>query len=153
MFAIRVARELEHPSDEPEIFTDAHGNAMKVKKLNNEGVMGHYLNSDGLEGVEAWGKKARWVCLSSAIGEEEISLSLFDHPGNFGFPSYWHARGYGLFSVNNLGAKAFDETAEPIELKLLPGESIVFRHRLYLTSGFHATADQLESIYDEFASR
>jgi hypothetical protein len=153
LFAIRVARQFEHPSDKPLIFTDAMGNPMEVEKLDNEGINGHYLNSEGVEGTDAWGKKARWVSLSSNIGEEDISISIFDHPDNAGYPSYWHARGYGLFSVNNLGAAAFDKGAESLTLRLQPGESIVFRHRLHITSGYHASVEQLEEIFEHFKRR
>ncbi|MFC2098188.1 PmoA family protein [Bacteroidota bacterium] len=153
LFAIRVARELEHPSDEPQVLTDAKGNAEEVKKVDNKGVQGHFLNSEGIEGTEAWGKKARWVSLSSKIAEEDISITLFDHPDNAGYPSYWHARGYGLLSVNNLGAKVFDDNAEPILIKLTPGEPIVFKHRMHITSGSHATAAQLEKIFEDFSQK
>ena len=153
MFAIRVARELELPSDKPEVFTDANGIPMEVKKLNNEGVNGNYLNSHGDEGDDAWGKSADWVCLSSSIGEEKISLAIFDHPENIGYPSYWHARGYGLFSVNNIGAKSFDKNAEPVIITLQPGESMVFKHRMHLTSGFHMTSDQLNAEFQDFAGK
>ncbi len=153
MFAIRVAREFEHPSEESLVFTDANGIAEEVKKLDNEGVNGHYLNSDGFEGEDAWGKKARWISLSSNIAEEDISICILDHPDNSGYPSHWHARGYGLFSVNNLGAKAFDETAEPIQVILMPGESMIFKHRLHIRSGSHISAEQMEVIFEEFSQK
>ncbi|MFC2115795.1 PmoA family protein [Bacteroidota bacterium] len=152
MFAIRVARELEHPSESPQIFTDANGIPTEVKVLNNEGINGHYLNSEGVEGKDAWGKRARWTNLSSNIGEEDISVAIFDHPGNIGYPSYWHARDYGLFSINNLGAKVFDENSESMVVKLTPGESIVFRHRMYINSGSHASVEQLESVFEDFTT-
>jgi hypothetical protein len=153
LFAIRVARQLELPSDKPLLFTDAHGNPMEVEKLDNEGVNGNYLNSEGLEGNEVWGKRARWVSLSSNIGEEGIILAMFDHPQNYGYPSYWHARGYGLFSVNNLGARAYDEKAVPVELKLKPGESILFKHRLYISSGDHPGTAKLEALSKAFGEK
>ncbi len=153
LFAIRVAREFEHPSDEPVILTDEDGKPGESAKVDNEGVNGHYLNSEGIEGTGVWGKKARWVSLSSNIGEEDISITLFDHPENFGFPAHWHARDYGLFAINNFGAKAFDGDQEAITIKLLPGESMILRHRLYITSGFHASTDKLEEVYRNFSSR
>jgi len=143
LFAIRVARELEHPSDKPAVFTDAEGVPMENAKVDNKGVNGHYLNSEGVDGTEAWGKTARWASLSSNIAEEQITIAIFDHPENFGYPAHWHARDYGLFSVNNLGARAFDENAEPIMFTLMPGESMVFKHRLFILTGTHADSEQL----------
>jgi hypothetical protein len=153
LFAIRVARQLEMPSDESLIFTDAHGNPMEVKQLDNTGVNGNYLNSEGMEGAEAWGKRARWVRLSSNIGEEGITIAIFDHPQNYGYPSYWHASGYGLFSVNNLGAKSYDEKADPVELKLMPGESIILKHRMYISSGEHPGPEKLEALSEAFGEK
>ncbi|MCU0355070.1 MAG: PmoA family protein, partial [Cytophagales bacterium] len=103
LVAIRVARQLEHPSKQPEIFTDASGKATAVPTLDNTGVTGRYRNSEGVEGDDAWGKRARWVNLTGRIGSEDVSLVIIDHPKNTGYPTYWHARGYGLFAANPLG--------------------------------------------------
>ena len=52
---IRVARKLEEPADKPEIFTDANGVPTKVAVLDNTGVSGVYLSSEGKVGEkEAW---------------------------------------------------------------------------------------------------
>ena len=40
MFAIRVSRELELPSDDPLTLTDAHGNPETIKVINNDVVSG-----------------------------------------------------------------------------------------------------------------
>jgi predicted dehydrogenase len=34
--------------------------------------------------------------LSGSIGSEPVTIAIFDHPTNVGFPTYWHARGTGL---------------------------------------------------------
>ena len=33
-----------------------------------------------------------------------VTIAIFDHPGESGYPTYWHARGYGLFAANPLGS-------------------------------------------------
>jgi len=149
MFAIRVTREFEHPTDKPQIFTDAKGNPMEVKKLDNEGVNGNYLNSDGIEGKEAWGKRAQWVSLSSNMGDEKISLSIFDHPDNSGHPSYWHARDYGLFSANSLGRKDYIGIDEPTTRTLEPGQSYHFRYRLVIYEG-KVSKQRMDDDYWEY---
>ena len=153
LFGIRMARELELPSDEPQILIGADGNPTEEGVLDTKGVNGRYLNSVGLEGSEVWGKRAGWVSLSSRIGEEDIVVSVFDHPDNHGFPAYWHARDYGLLAVNNLGAKAYDDSAEPVLVRLKPGESNVFRHRIYISSGENGGAEELEKIFEEFRNK
>jgi hypothetical protein len=153
MYAIRLDRAFMFPSDEPLLFTDENGNPRKEEVLDNEGMNGQYLNSEGVEGKEVWGKRAVWCALSSNIGDEEITIAIFDHPDNVNHPTYWHARTYGLFSVNNLGAAAFDENAEPSRVELAPGESIVFKHRVYLTSWYHAKAEELNAQFEDFSAK
>lgn len=150
LFGIRVARQLELPDDQALVLTGPDGKPSDEEVVDNASVKGQYLNSEGQEGTDVWGKRARWVGLSSSIGEEEITLAIFDHPSNFGYPAYWHARAYGLFSVNNLGARAFDPDADPVSLSLKPGESTVFRHRLYIHSGSQAGAGDLERVFGDF---
>lgn len=54
LLGIRLTRELEHPSDKPEKFTDAKGIATSVAQLNNKGVTGMYRSSEGVEGDAVW---------------------------------------------------------------------------------------------------
>ncbi len=149
-FAIRVARELELPSNKPEIFTDAAGLATKVPVLDNTGITGNYRNAQGIEGEDTWSKRSEWINLTGKIKGEDISVAIFDHPSNVGYPSYWHSRGYGLFSVNPLGAKVFSEGKEERNLKLKPGESVTFKYRLAVTSG-KTTDDDMKKLAKDFA--
>lgn len=134
MFAIRVARELELPSNKPEIFTDAAGIATKVPVMNNEGITGNYRNSNGIEGEEVWGKRAIWCNLTGKIKDENISIAIIDHPKNVGYPAYWHARGYGLFAVNPLGQKQLSNGKDVLNFKIKNGESTTFRYRMVVAS-------------------
>jgi hypothetical protein len=47
MLGMRVARQLEQPSNEPLVFTDIAGRATEVPKMDNTGVTGEYLSSEG----------------------------------------------------------------------------------------------------------
>jgi hypothetical protein len=152
MLAIRVTRALEHPSDKPEVFTDASGNVTDVPTLNNEGVNGLYHNSRGDVGADCWGKRAEWVNLTSTIGDEDLSLVIFDHPGNVGFPTYWHARTYGLFSANPLGQEVFSKGDEVLNFKLEPGESTTWKHRVLLVSGSKMDKEALDKRFADFSN-
>ena len=134
MYAIRVARELELPSNKPEIFTDASGIATKVPVMNNTGITGNYRNSNGVEGEDVWGKRAIWCNLTGKIKEEDVSIAIIDHPKNPGYPAYWHARGYGLFAVNPLGQKALSNGKDVLNFKIKNGESTTFRYRMVIAS-------------------
>lgn len=150
MYAIRVARELELPSNKPEIFTDASGIATKVPVMNNTGITGNYRNSNGIEGEEVWAKRAIWCNLTGKIKDENISIAMIDHPKNVGYPSYWHARGYGLFAVNPLGQKAFSNGKEVLNFKLKKGESTTFRYRMVIASE-HLSDSALNTMAEDFS--
>src|SRR5438445_368758 len=98
LLGLRVVRALEIPSDKPEVYTDASGHATTVAKLDNTGVNGTYLTSEGKKGEAAWGTRGRWCNLSGLVGDEPVTITILDHPANPGFPTYWHARRYGLFT-------------------------------------------------------
>jgi hypothetical protein len=140
LLGLRVTRALEAPSDQPQVFTDARGNPTPVAVLDNDGVNGVYTSSEGLEGGAVWGTRARWVALSGHVGDEDVVLLLLDHPDNPGYPTYWHAREYGLFAANPLGQKIFSDGREELDFALQPGESDVFRHRLLVLTGLFSAA-------------
>ncbi|MGB0395782.1 MAG: DUF6807 family protein, partial [Flavobacteriaceae bacterium] len=69
---------MELPAKKPAIFVDAQGNPTEVKVLDNTGVNGNYLSSEGLEGNDVWGTRAEWVKLYSTINEEPVSITILD---------------------------------------------------------------------------
>lgn len=152
MLGIRMARQLEHPSNKPELFTDASGKATSVPTMNNEGVAGMYHSSEGKTGDDVWGTRGKWVNLAGNINGENVSVVVMDHPRNVGHPTYWHARGYGLFAVNNLGQKAMSNGKEELNFKLAPGKSVTFRHKVLIHSGDKMPEEQIQSAYQRFAS-
>lgn len=151
LFALRVARSFELPSEKPVILIDENFKPATLPVTNNEGINGHYIGSNGLEGKDVWGTQNRWISLSACTGGDSISIVIFDHPENFGFPSCWHARDYGLFSVNNLGKKAYNNEFEPVELNLTKGDSCIFRHRLVVSSNGFLSPDQTEDVFRKFS--
>jgi hypothetical protein len=151
MFAIRVDRAFEMPSDESLIFTDDKGNPTTVRATDNTGVTGMYVSSTGLTGDKVWSSRNDWVLLSGTKDNVLITMGVFDHPGNLGYPAHSHARGYGLFSANNLGAKSYVPAEEPINVTLQKGESITLRHRFYVTSGAELTPEKANQIFQEFS--
>lgn len=149
VIGLRVARALELPSNKPDVFTDASGRATTVKAMDNTGVSGMYLTSEGKKGEAVWGTRGRWCTLSGRVGDEPVTIAILDHPSNPGFPTYWHARGYGLFAANPLGQKALSDGKETLNFALAPGASVTFRHRVLVLSDI-ATADRAEAAYQDF---
>jgi hypothetical protein len=153
MFGIRVARQLELPSKEDVVLTDAQGNPTTVKKMSNEGVSGNYRSSEGVTGEDVWSTRAKWMDLYGNIGDEKISVVICDHPDNISYPTYWHARGYGLFSANPFGAKDFTKGKEEINYTLAAGDSLTFKYRIVVSSGSHLTDDEINTYANEFAAK
>ena len=152
-FGIRVARQLELPSKQDVILTDAKGHPTTVKKMSNEGVTGNYRSSEGITGEAIWGKRAKWMDLYGNIGNEKISLVICDHPKNLSYPTYWHARGYGLFAANPFGVKDFTEGKQELNYIIPAGKSLTLRYRIILSSGTHLSDAEINAYTDEFAAK
>jgi hypothetical protein len=146
---LRVAHQLELPSKEEREFTDDKGNITKVAANNN--VTGNYITSEGKQGDAAWGTRATWCMLYGKLNDDSVSVAIIDHPQNPGYPTYWHARGYGLFAANPLGQKIFSNGKEELNFKLQKGNSVTFRYRIVIASSkkILATTD-LNKLAEEF---
>ncbi|MBM1106503.1 PmoA family protein [Aurantibacter crassamenti] len=150
MIAIRVARELELPTDKPAAYTDAEGNVTEVKALNNEGVNGNYFASEGQTGNDVWGTRNKWVKLESNIDGDPVSITILDNKKNVGYPTYWHARDYGLFAANTLGQEVFSEGKEVLNFKLAKGESTTFSYRIIVHNGSELSSERINESFDDF---
>ena len=131
MLGMRVRRELEQPDDKPQTFTDASGKATAVPVLDNTGVTGKYVSSEGKEGDAVWSTRGKWTLLGGSVDGEPVTLAILDHPSNVGYPTHWHARGYGLFAANPLGDKQFNEPKE-FNYTLEAGKSVTFKYRVLI---------------------
>jgi len=90
--------------------------------------------------------------LASEINGEQVALVIIDHPSNVGYPTYWHARGYGLFAANTLGQKVFSKGENELNFSLKKGESVTFKYRLVVASE-DLTDQQINQLADKYASR
>ena len=152
-FGIRVARQLELPSKEDVTLTDAQGNPTTVKAMSNKGITGNYRSSEGVTGEAVWSTRAKWMDLYGSIGDEKISLVICDHPKNLSYPTYWHARGYGLFAANPFGAKDFTAGKAELNYMIPAGKSLTLRYRIIVSSGNHLSDAEINAYADEFASK
>lgn len=152
-FGIRVARQLELPSEEDIALTNAQIQPTAVRKVLNEGITGNYRSSEGVSGSAVWGKRAKWIDLYGSIGDEKISLVISDHPENLNYPTYWHARGYGLLAANPFGVKDFTKGKEELNYVIPVGESLTLRYRVIISSGNHLTDAEINAYADDFAMK
>lgn len=153
MLGLRVAHELELPVMETKEYKDDKGIITKVKATRDAGVTGNYITSAGKEGDAAWATRANWCMLYGKKGGDTISIAMIDHPDNIGYPTYWHARNYGLFAANPLGQKVFSNGKQTLNFKLARGQSTTFRYRIVIASGKERLAmpvlDQLVIDFSE----
>lgn len=143
LMGLRVARELELPVEGKDRFVLADGSTSESIPNEISKVTGNYRNSESIIGEAVWGKKATWVCLDGKINGKDISVAIIDHPKNVEYPSYWHARGYGLFAVNPLGKEVFTEGKAKLNLTLQKGQSVEFRYRIVIREGGQLTSAEL----------
>ncbi|HEX5410597.1 MAG TPA: PmoA family protein [Terriglobia bacterium] len=127
-FAIRVVKELYSPP-------------------------GHMVNSEGGVGEkQIWGKRASWVDYYGKVGDEELGVAIFDSPKSFRHPTYWHARGYGLFAVNPFGIREFTGDKNNDGSWTIPqGKSLTLLYRVFIHHGDYKQAHVAEA-YQQYAA-
>jgi len=152
MLGLRVAHELQIPSTTDQKFTDDKGNVTIVKKSTDLIANGNYLTSEGKRGDSVWSTRAVWCKLFGKMKNDSVSISIIDHPRNPNYPTFWHARGYGLFAANPLGEKIFTNGKTEKNLLLKKGESVQFYYRIIIDDGKKTiSVQQLNKIAGEFA--
>ncbi|MCB1089355.1 MAG: PmoA family protein, partial [Verrucomicrobiae bacterium] len=73
---------------------------MPTLRLEGDVAKGSMRNSEGVTGKEVWGKRASWVDYDGVDSQNRpLGIAIFDHPGSFRHPTWWHARPYGLFAA------------------------------------------------------
>jgi hypothetical protein len=128
-FAIRVVKALEEASG--------------MKMTDSEGRAGE---------KQIWGKRANWVNYSGTVERREVGIAIFDHPSNPKHPTYWHARGYGLFAVNPFGERDFyNDPKRDGSLTIEPGGALTFRYRVLIHEG-DARAARMAEAYEQYAA-
>ena len=139
VFGMRLASGLEEPGP---------------KSLPEPKRTGLMINAQGCKTeAECWGKRSEWMDYSGIVDGQKVGVAIFDTPGNSGFPTYWHARGYGLFANNIFGRHEFTKGAEPDgSVTLKPGEQLHFRYRVVIHPGDAATA-HIADLYKDYANQ
>jgi hypothetical protein len=151
LLGMRVAHWLESPTEKGGVFMDASGRPTTVATADTSGATGVYLTSEGVKGDAAWGTRGRWCALTGHTDDHTVTIAIFDYPQNPGYPTYWHARGYGLFAANPLGRSIFDSKQPPLNFTIDKDQTATFRYRVVLYSG-DASAEELNREADSFVA-
>jgi hypothetical protein len=127
-FAIRVVKALEETSG--------------MKMTDAEGRVGE---------KQIWGKRAQWVDYSGVVEGKKLGLAIFDNPSNPKHPTYWHARGYGLFAVNPFGEHDYyNDPKRDGSITIPAGGSLTLRYRVFIHDG-DASEAQVAHAYELYA--
>jgi hypothetical protein len=151
LLGMRVAHWLESPDDKGGTFIDANGRPTTVETAATTDATGVYFTSEGVKGEAAWATRGRWCSLTGHTGNHTVTIAIFDSPNNPGYPTYWHARGYGLFAANPLGRSIFDPKQPAFNFTIEKNQTAVFRYRTILYSR-DASVDELNQEADTFAT-
>jgi hypothetical protein len=153
MLGLRVAHALEIPAKVDKKFTDDKGIVTVVKSNADSIANGNYVTSEGILGDSAWSTRAVWCKMYGRMGADSISIVIIDHPKNPNYPTFWHARGYGLFAANPLGEKIFTNGKSEKNLTLKKGESVTFRYRVVVDNGKKTiSSKEVNAMAKEFAT-
>jgi len=154
LYGIRLAHALQIPASSTQTFKDDRGNVTTVAASQDKIANGNYVTSEGKRGDDAWSSRGRWCKTFGKMGKDSVSIAIIDHPENPNFPTFWHARGYGLFAANPLGEKIFTNGKSSKNLQLQNGESVTFRYRIVIDTGPGTlTVPQLDTLANDFAAR
>jgi len=154
LLGLRLAHALEIPTNEDQKFTDDKGNVTIVKGGTDKIPNGNYVTSEGKQGNDAWSTRGVWCKVYGKMGNDSISITMIDHPKNPNYPTFWHARGYGLFAANPLGEKVFTNGKSQKNLTLKKGESVSFRFRILIDNGKETiSAEELNNQANEFGKK
>jgi len=148
-FAVHLNTQLQSPDQVPAKISSAAG--VVSERTSHEGLTGSYFTSEGLTGSSLWGTAAKWAAVTGRIGNEPVTVAVFDFPKNLNFPSNMMVRPYGLLALNPFGQKAFAVDRGERTFVLKKDHMLVFRHRLLVATG-NLTRKELESEYQKFAS-
>ena len=150
------------PSGEPLLFGDTKEGMFGLrvpdsfaptpgKDAHIDPPTGHIESASGLKDGKVWGKPNEWVDNYGPVDGKTWGVAIFDHPQNLRHPQTWHARDYGLFTVNPFGLHDFGLGAKSAGDYTLPADkTLTLRYRVIFHEGDTTTA-QIAEQYQAYA--
>ncbi|MBC8330256.1 MAG: PmoA family protein [Planctomycetes bacterium] len=132
---------LTAPANAPVRFGDTKEGTMAFRvaasmRVDGEVATGRLVNAAGQKDGRAWGKRSPWLLANGLLDGRPAAVAILEHPRNFRFPTWWHAREYGLLAANPFGAHDFEGApAGAGDFELAAGETLRLRYRFVLAAG------------------
>lgn len=150
LFAMHLNVNLQQDNQFPVKVTSASG--VISDRTSGETLTGKYLNSEDLVGEKIWGTPAKWASVNGRLGNEDLTIAVFDFPSNHNFPSNMMVRPYGLLALNPFGQKAFVPEKAERKFTLRSNQNLTFRHRLLIMPE-KAGLKQIDKEYQKWIGR
>ncbi len=111
---------------------------------------GKIINSEGHEDKDAWAKRARWCDFHGPVEGEHLGVAMLNHPASFRFPTYWHARTYGLFTANPFGTNSLNPEEPNGAHTIESGQPLKLYHRFIFHKGDEKAAN-IEAAWQAYS--
>jgi len=126
--------------------------SLRVQPTMNVSRFGRMENGYGaINEKEIWGKRAPWCDYSGPAFGEWVGVTYMNHPSSFRYPTYWHARDYGLMTANPFGIQSFEGPGHDGTHTVPAGESLTFAYRIYIHPG-DAQAGKVADRFHDYVS-
>jgi hypothetical protein len=142
LIALDICVTLEALEAEAVTFGDTKEGTMAIRvaptlRVKGEIAAGKIINSEGDEDGAVWSKRAGWVSYSGPDSAgNPVGIMIIEHPKNVRYPTWWHARDYGLFAANPFGINDFEKAgARAGDLVIEAGGSVTFSYRVLFHNG------------------
>jgi len=115
-------------------------------RMNDELVVartGQFETPTGINEDEIWMKRAPWCDYWGTAEGHKCGITIMDNPDNFGYPTYWHSRNYGLMAPNN--------SFIPEPRTVADGEKAEWTYRVVIHNGDTRDAD-IASRFADFVA-
>ena len=122
--------------------------------LQEEKGSGTLTNADGKTGEKnVWGQPSNWVDYAGTVDGEAVGIAIFDHPSNLRHPQRWHARGYGLFSVNPfMLSQVVNDKTQKADYVLDANQTLHLEYRMVIHPGDTKSAN-IDGLYKQYLKR
>jgi len=127
--------------------------SIRVATSMDAEVNGTIINAyGGTNEAETWGKRAHWCDYFGPVQGKTVGITIFDTPGNFRYPTYWHVRNYGLMTANPFGLSHFlNDKSRDGSHRIDKGTVFPFTYRLYFHAGDTHEANVAGKFLDHVA--
>jgi len=125
---------------DPEITRGFPVHPKSGERADHPHQIGMWLTYGNVNGNDFWGNG------SKGLGTKNANGGVIKHH----YPTFWHARGYGLLAANPLGVTDFTNGKEILGFSIGSGQSVTFRYRIIICSGDDFSREDIERFYNEF---